>query len=65
SCTAAEVMSWASERRTSRQEDIAYCLLGLFANNMPLLYGEGLRAFTRLQEKIFSQYEDYILWLYS
>ncbi|OTB09458.1 hypothetical protein M426DRAFT_6730 [Hypoxylon sp. CI-4A] len=48
----AKKMSWAANRRTSRTEDIAYCLLGLFDINMPLIYGEGTRAFKRLQEEI-------------
>ncbi|KAF2230034.1 HET-domain-containing protein [Viridothelium virens] len=48
-------MLWASRRITSRTEDIAYCLLGIFNVNMPLLYGEGSRAFTRLQEEILRQ----------
>ncbi|KAL6244535.1 hypothetical protein RBB50_008777 [Rhinocladiella similis] len=34
-------MSWASHRETTRVEDIAYCLLGIFDVNIPLLYGEG------------------------
>lgn len=50
----AQRMSWASRRRTTRVEDTAYCLLGIFGVNMPLLYGEGERAFTRLQEEIVS-----------
>lgn len=33
-------MSWASKRKTTKSEDIAYCMLGLFNVNMPLLYGE-------------------------
>jgi hypothetical protein len=41
-------MSWASEREPMRIEDTAYCLLGIFGVNMPLLYGEGERAFNRL-----------------
>lgn len=45
-------MSWAAYRETSRVEDIAYCLLGIFQINMPLLYGEGENAFVRLQEEI-------------
>jgi hypothetical protein len=46
-------MSWASNRSTTRQEDMAYCLLGIFDINMPLLYGEGgERAFLRLQDEI-------------
>ncbi|KAF4917632.1 Vegetative incompatibility protein HET-E-1 [Colletotrichum viniferum] len=49
---AARKMSWASSRQTTRTEDLAYCLLGLFSINMPLLYGEGSEAFRRLQEEI-------------
>lgn len=50
---AAQKMSWASKRKATREEDVAYCLLGLFQINMPLLYGEGgTRAFIRLQEEI-------------
>ena len=45
-------MSWASKRETSRVEDVAYSLLGLFNVNMPLLYGEGRKAFYRLQLEI-------------
>ncbi|CAM1501976.1 Fc.00g039600.m01.CDS01 [Cosmosporella sp. VM-42] len=45
-------MSWAATRQTTRVEDIAYCLMGIFDVNMPLLYGEGPAAFTRLQEEI-------------
>ena len=51
-------MFWASRRRTSRIEDEAYCLLGLFGINMPLLYGEGSRAFRRLQEEIVRTEDD-------
>ncbi|KAI0379481.1 HET-domain-containing protein [Hypomontagnella monticulosa] len=34
-------MSWAAKRVTTRPEDIAYCLMGIFSVNMPMLYGEG------------------------
>lgn len=55
----AQRMSWASDRYTSRSEDAAYCLLGLFEVNMPLLYGEGAeRAFFRLQQRIIAQSTD-------
>ena len=47
-----ERMSWMARRKTTCVEDSAYCLLGLFEINMPLLYGEGRRAFLRLQEEI-------------
>ena len=48
----AERMSWASKRMTTRIEDEAYCLLGLFGVNIPTIYGEGRQAFRRLQEEI-------------
>ncbi|KAM0461480.1 hypothetical protein ACHAPV_004185 [Trichoderma viride] len=51
-------MAWASHRKTTRLEDTAYCLMGLFQVNMPLLYGEGKRAFTRLQEEIIQRTDD-------
>lgn len=51
-------MAWASKRRTTRREDIAYCLLGIFDINMPLLYGEGDKAFARLQLEILKETED-------
>ncbi len=44
----ARKMSWAAERKTTREEDIAYCLLGLFDVNIPLLYDEVPKAFIRL-----------------
>ncbi|KAI8629869.1 hypothetical protein F5Y19DRAFT_464215 [Xylariaceae sp. FL1651] len=58
----AKKMSWASKRKVTRPEDVAYCLLGIFDVNMPLLYGEGDKAFIRLQEQIISQtYDDFVL----
>jgi hypothetical protein len=45
-------MSWAAYRSTTREEDRAYCLLGLFQVHIPLLYGEGNNAFRRLWEEI-------------
>lgn len=54
----AQKMSWAAWRQTTRIEDRAYCLMGLFEINMPLLYGEGEKAFIRLQEQIIQQTED-------
>ncbi|KFA49204.1 hypothetical protein S40293_07199 [Stachybotrys chartarum IBT 40293] len=54
----AERMSWASLRQTSRVEDMAYSLLGIFDINMALLYGEGEKAFQRLQREIINTYDD-------
>ncbi|KAI1263028.1 HET-domain-containing protein [Xylariaceae sp. FL1019] len=54
----------ASLWKTTRIEDTAYCLMGLFDVNMPLLYREGKKAFfIRLQEEItphnFAQAENH------
>lgn len=57
-CTVAMRMSWAARRKTKRPEDLAYCLLGIFDLSMPMLYGEGERAFTRLQEMIIQETND-------
>jgi len=54
----AGVMSWASKRSTTRVEDLAYCLLGIFQVNMPLIYGEGDNAFYRLQLEIMKHSND-------
>lgn len=55
----AKKMSWLSRRVTSRAEDMAYCMLGLFDVNMPLLYGEGgQKAFLRLQLEIIRKSDD-------
>ncbi|SPO03677.1 uncharacterized protein DNG_06360 [Cephalotrichum gorgonifer] len=51
-------MAWAAFRVTTRIEDMAYCLLGIFDVNMPMLYGEGKRAFIRLQEEIMRESND-------
>ncbi|KAL4062633.1 heterokaryon incompatibility protein-domain-containing protein [Scleroderma yunnanense] len=48
----AQIMSWAADRTTTRVEDRAYSLLGLLEVNMPMLYGEGKKAFHRLQLEI-------------
>jgi hypothetical protein len=54
----AQKMSWASGRNTSRVEDTAYCLLGIFGVHLDLRYGEERRAFRRLQEAILSSVPD-------
>ena len=47
-----ERMSWATKRKTTRKEDEAYSLLGIFGIYMPFIYGEGENAFIRLKEMI-------------
>ena len=54
----AQIMSWASRRVTTRAEDMAYSLMGLFGVQMPLLYGEGRKAFLRLQLEIIKMTDD-------
>ncbi|KAI4267306.1 MAG: hypothetical protein LQ337_008417 [Flavoplaca oasis] len=54
----AKKLSWLSRRSTTRVEDMAYCMLGLCSVNMPLLYGEGEKAFLRLQSEIIKQSDD-------
>ncbi|KAF5011009.1 hypothetical protein FDECE_2879 [Fusarium decemcellulare] len=61
----AERMSWLSRRETTRIEDMAYCMLGLFGIHMPLVYGEGPRAFMRLQEEILKSSDDHSLFCWS
>ena len=58
-------MSWAAGRSTTRLEDQAYCLLGLFDINMPTLYGEGNKAFRRLQEEIMKHSPDTTLFAWG
>lgn len=55
----AQRMSWASRRTTTRPEDVAYCLLGIFNINMPIIYGEGDKAFFRLQQEILRNSQDH------
>ena len=58
-------LSWASGRKTSREEDIAYCLFGIVGVNMPLLYGEGKRAFHRLQVELLKTTMDHTIFAWS
>lgn len=58
SATIAERMRWVSMRNTSRSEDLAYCMLGIFGIKMPLIYGEGFEAFLRLQTEIIKINDD-------
>lgn len=60
-----ERMYWASRRQTSREEDMAYCLLGIFDVNMTMIYGEGEKAFIRLQEQIMKDSNDMTLFAWT
>ncbi|TBU51618.1 hypothetical protein BD310DRAFT_890577 [Dichomitus squalens] len=61
----AKRMSWAADRETTRVEDRAYSLLGIFDINMPALYGEGERAFRRLQVEILLRIPDQSLFAWT
>ena len=54
----AQIMSWTADRKTTRVEDRAYSLMGLLDVNMPMLYGEGKKAFHRLQLEIIRASND-------
>lgn len=58
-------MSWAAGRKTTRTEDEAYSLLGLFDINMPMLYGEGKKAFQRLQKEIIRDSTDHSIFAWG
>ncbi|KAG0698469.1 hypothetical protein DFH29DRAFT_99334 [Suillus ampliporus] len=60
-----EKMLWASKRRTTRIEDIAYCLIGIFDVSLMIAYGEGNRAFFRLMEEIMRRYDKWDMFLWS
>uniref|UniRef100_A0A8H7MY93 Heterokaryon incompatibility domain-containing protein n=1 Tax=Bionectria ochroleuca TaxID=29856 RepID=A0A8H7MY93_BIOOC len=61
----AKKMSWLAHRKTTRTEDIAYCAMGIFEINMPLLYGEGKKAFNRLQEEIMRVSNDHTIFCWE
>ncbi|KAF2440363.1 HET-domain-containing protein, partial [Karstenula rhodostoma CBS 690.94] len=50
--TVSERFSWTENRQTTREEDAAYCLLGIFGIYMPLIYGEGKDNATRRLKKV-------------
>ncbi|KAI9866749.1 MAG: hypothetical protein M1813_000691 [Trichoglossum hirsutum] len=61
----AQRMAWASKRETARVEDKAYCLMGLFGVNMPMMYGEGENAFRRLQLEIMKLSDDHSIFAWT
>ncbi|KAF7951592.1 hypothetical protein EAE96_006896 [Botrytis aclada] len=66
SCNIAQRMSWASSRETTRKEDMAYCLMGLFDVHMLPMYGEGSEnAFLRLQQEILKRTSDQTIFLWT
>lgn len=49
-------LSWMARRTTTKIEDQAYCLLGIFNVCIPLIYGERQQATTRLLEEILRKH---------
>ncbi len=58
-------MAWAAHRQTTRVEDMAYSLMGIFEVNFSLIYGEGTKAFRRLQEEIMKRSNDLTIFAWS
>lgn len=61
----AQRMSWLSKRKTTRKEDMAYCMIGIFDVNMHTMYGEGKKAFIRLQEEIVNNINDHTIFCWT
>lgn len=61
----AQRMSWAAKRVARKIEDRAYSLMGIFGINMPLIYGEGTKAFIRLQEEIIKISDDHSIFAWK
>lgn len=58
--SAAERFNWIEGRQATREEDGAYCLLGIFGIYMSLIYGEGKdNAIKRLKKTIQESCEDF------
>ncbi|KAH6963248.1 heterokaryon incompatibility protein-domain-containing protein [Fusarium avenaceum] len=56
-CIAAK-MSWAADRETTKEEDMAYSLFGIFNLHLPVQYGEGKAAFLRLQDALIAKNDE-------
>ncbi|KAG6331200.1 hypothetical protein ID866_7890 [Astraeus odoratus] len=63
--TAAQMMSWMADRETTKREDQAYALIGLFDVFLPIVYGEREKAFHRLQLKILEEHQDYSVFAWT
>ncbi|KIM50893.1 hypothetical protein SCLCIDRAFT_749189 [Scleroderma citrinum Foug A] len=61
----AQIMSWAADRKTTREEDRAYSLLGLLGVHMPMMYGEGKNAFRRLQLEVIRMTNDHSIFAWG
>lgn len=61
-------MSWQAYRTTTKIEDLAYSMFGIFDLGIDLRYGEREKAFRRLQEEIIKRYpldESILAWSFN
>ncbi|OAX34889.1 hypothetical protein K503DRAFT_723777 [Rhizopogon vinicolor AM-OR11-026] len=59
-----EKMTWAVNRKTTRVEDLAYSLIGIFDISMTIAYGEGDRAFKRFMAELIQNCKEWqiLMW---
>lgn len=58
-------MSWMANRKTTEEEDRAYSMLGIFDVSMDVIYGEGNKAFTRLEKQLLATCVDESLFAWT
>ncbi|KAG1745608.1 hypothetical protein EDB19DRAFT_453572 [Suillus lakei] len=58
-------LRWASRRTTTRIEDMAYSLIGIFDVSMPITYGEGQRSWFRLMEIILQRCKSWEIFVWA
>ncbi|KAF9474532.1 hypothetical protein BDN70DRAFT_996997 [Pholiota conissans] len=63
-------MKWAADRKVTREEDVAYSLMGIFGVSISIAYGEGAaRSFVRLIKEIIglpgAHIQDFMNWGYG
>ncbi|KAI0677758.1 heterokaryon incompatibility protein-domain-containing protein [Trametes maxima] len=58
-------LSWAAHRYTTRVEDKAYSLMGIFGVHLSPIYGEGRNAFYRLQQEIIMTIPDQSIFVWG
>jgi len=60
-----EKMAWAANRKTTRIEDVAYSLMGIFDISMTVIYGEGRQAFTRFMAELIHKCKEWqiLVWV--
>ncbi|KAH7884123.1 heterokaryon incompatibility protein-domain-containing protein, partial [Phlebopus sp. FC_14] len=65
SLSVARRLFWASKRETTRREDRAYSLMGLFDITMPIIYGGLDNTFVRFQKEIMKTSVDHSIFAWT